>query len=144
MVDLNASAAAGLQFKTKYMSFFFGIKPLTDIMNQGALLNGEWKIPTKKSLGYTLYLKRMTLAAYLTRTFGALYNDYQISTMNGIEQHYRLQEEFKQKKYQIGSTFYFNKDFSFSKANSLLYFPRKTLKTFTLSANFNASAWTNN
>jgi hypothetical protein len=144
-LNFTRSGSIGGSVKFKYGSVNFNISPLTNAINENnhnELFVFESR-PVKRSFSFSLYPNRFSLTAGYTRINGFLYNDYFVTTESGLVRYYKNMSDFRFDQIVAGGNFYFNKKFSFSKSNSWLYFPKKSLFTWMVGANFKTQKMVN-
>ncbi|MFI5205008.1 MAG: hypothetical protein ACHQF2_10970 [Flavobacteriales bacterium] len=120
----------GLAVKTKYISLYFNIAPLTRWLNDLMSFTVRNAIPTKRNFGFSIFPKQFMLSARYTRTKGALEFGHFLDSTGTF--HDSLIEGFRRNHAEISATYFFNRKFSFSRAHSLLYFPKKSMFTLLL------------
>jgi hypothetical protein len=136
-LELNAKVATGISARSKYGSAFLSIRPLNDILNKSSVVRGSASIPKRRSFGFTLYPEQLMVNGRFTKITGGLYNDFDsVTPSNEMYEHYTMIENFKSVHLTLGATYFFNKKFSFSKANSSLYFPKKSVFTWIVSSQY--------
>ena len=123
-----SNISSGLTIRTKYMSFFVNIKPLTNYLDN--LFNpGGWfykeNPPVYRAFSFNYSFKKFLFRSHLNMNSGVFaFVGNNIAT------------ELEFLKLTVGGEYFFNTQFSFSRANSALYFPKKSYSTFSFSGNF--------
>lgn len=131
--DLYSKRSIGLNLNTKYFSFYLNVKSFTSDPNFSNYLYSDL---SKKSMGFS----------YFFNNFMVNINYYRIKGMNLVFSNGGQTEsfpDFKFRDFNLGTEYFFNRKFSFSKINSYLYFPKKTVASFSVMMNYFSGIRTN-
>lgn len=125
---LSDEFSTGLAFKSKYMSFGIKIKSLSADASSGnkLLYSGS------KAFAFNFFLNKLLITIRYNQKVGAYlysYFGYPRDTLIGLP-------KFKHSDLSLGADYFFSKKFSFSRANSGLYFPKKSVFGLAVKSNF--------
>ncbi len=130
---LATHAKAGFSFKSKYFGVFVSIPSMKKWMDNSLVEDGDLKkSPARKTFGITLYPKQFLVKALYSKSSGAIYQDDDTVINGFLATDYAKIKDFSSKIFDLHAIYFFNSKFSFSKMYSFMYFPKKSVFSFSI------------